>query len=193
MFGFLSTIQAFGFIWGAGRRLYYFTKTWSTKYGRSDLRINQIFFSQGPGALFIKIGHFCMGTLLRFLGNAGTILPFTHTYMISYLSGSVVLCFHCISLLFQSLSLFNSIMFQITNHRALDSFTTMFRNSPLHPGRELSEATTWRSGCRADTNAHRCICIPYRYSTDSTVFFQAPLRRCPRILFERILSYINNT
>lgn len=82
VFGFMSIIQAFGFMYGQGSG-----SILSRKLGQQNEREAAVYASTGfflslsTGALLSVIGFLCMDPLLRLLGSTETILPYAHTYV----------------------------------------------------------------------------------------------------------------
>ncbi len=82
VFGFMSIIQAFGFMYGQGSG-----SIISRKLGQQNEKEASIYASTGfflslsTGALLAVIGFLCMDPLLRLLGSTETILPYARTYV----------------------------------------------------------------------------------------------------------------
>lgn len=82
VFGFMSIIQAFGFMYGQGAG-----SIISRKLGQKDEKEASVYASIGfflslsTGVLLSIIGFFCMNPLLRLLGSTETILPYARSYV----------------------------------------------------------------------------------------------------------------
>jgi len=82
VFGFMSIIQAFGFMYGQGAG-----SIISRKLGQQNAEEASTYASTGfvlsllTGALITLISSFCVNPLLRLLGSTETILPYARTYV----------------------------------------------------------------------------------------------------------------
>lgn len=82
VFGFMSIVQAFGFMYGQGAG-----SILSRMLGQKNAEEASAYASVGfflslsTGALLSIVGFFCMDPLLRLLGSTETILPYARTYV----------------------------------------------------------------------------------------------------------------
>lgn len=82
VFGLMSIIQAFGFMYGQGSG-----SIISRRLGQQSTKEASVYASTGfflslmTGAVLALIGFFCMNPLLRLLGSTETILPYARTYV----------------------------------------------------------------------------------------------------------------
>lgn len=89
VFGFMSIIQAFGFMYGQGAGTIL-----SRRLGQQDEKEASAYASTGfllsitTGTLLTGIGFVCMDPLLRLLGSTDTILPYARSYVFYVLLSS---------------------------------------------------------------------------------------------------------
>lgn len=82
VYGFMSIIQAFGFMYGQGAGSIISRKLGQQNAEEASAYASTGFFlSLATGALLSLIGFFFMDPLLRLLGSTGTILPYARAYV----------------------------------------------------------------------------------------------------------------
>lgn len=83
VFGYMSIIQAFGFLFGQGAG-----SIISRRLGQQNAQDSSIYASTGfflslfSGFVLLSVGLLCMNPLLRLLGSTETILPYARSYVV---------------------------------------------------------------------------------------------------------------